>query len=126
MVKLACTFNGYDSVTKKFPKVKIIKEIVRMHKAILSNKGQRISSPKNMQSVYLIMKDLMGYWIDFLKMSETEEWVSIIREVLNLVIELIKCDKINFYLIQRICLGEYVEFFDLMFTKMFGLSENIE
>ena len=71
LVKFACTFNGFDSVSQKYPKIKIIKEIVKMHKAVLSNKGQRIGNPKNMQSVYKMIKDLMKYWIDFLKMSES-------------------------------------------------------
>lgn len=42
-----------------------------MHKAVLSNKGQRIGNPKNMQSVYMMIKDLIKYWIDFLRMSES-------------------------------------------------------
>jgi hypothetical protein len=69
MVHFASSFTGRDNLTKKYPKIKIIKEIIKMHRAVLSNKGQRIGNPKNMQSVYLIIKDLMGYWIDFLRMS---------------------------------------------------------
>jgi hypothetical protein len=40
-----------------------------MHKAVLSNKGQRIGNPKNMQSVYVMIKGLIKFWIDFLKIS---------------------------------------------------------
>lgn len=53
-----------------------------MHKAVLSNKGQRIGNPKNMQSVYGIIKGLIPYWIEFLKMSTSEEWLSVVRQVI--------------------------------------------
>ena len=69
LVQFASTLNGYDKISKKYPQVKIIKEVIKMHKAVLSNKGQRIGNPKNMQSVYGIIKTLIPYWIDFLKMS---------------------------------------------------------
>ena len=69
MVHFASSFKEYDKISKKYPKITIIKEVVRMHKSILSNKGQRMGNPQNLQSVYLIIKDLIGYWIDFIKMS---------------------------------------------------------
>lgn len=97
-----------------------------MHKAILSNKGQRIGNPKNMQSVYTMIKDLIKYWIDFLKISDSEDWLPVIREVINTISQLIKCDKINFYLVQRVCVYNYVELFTEMFTKMEQMSERIE
>lgn len=118
MVKFACTFNGFDNVSQKYPRIKIIKEIIKMHKAVLSNKGQRIGNPKNMQSVYTMIKDLIKYWIDFLTMSVSEDWIPVIREVISIISELIKCDKINFYLVQRVCGHNYVELFFEMFTKM--------
>lgn len=43
-----------------------------MHRAILSNKGQRIGNPKNMQSIYYMIKGLIKYWIEFLKISTSE------------------------------------------------------
>jgi hypothetical protein len=63
LVRFACTFNSYDKVSQKYPRLKIIKEVVKMHKAVLSNKGQRIGNPKNMQSVYLLIKQLIKYWV---------------------------------------------------------------
>lgn len=69
MVHFATSFTGYDKASKKYPKVVLIKEVVRMHGAVLSNKGQRIGNPKNMQSVYMMIKALMGYWTNFLRMS---------------------------------------------------------
>ena len=69
LVKFATSLDGYDKSSRKYPRIKIIKEVVKMHKAILSNKGQRIGNPKNMQSVYGIIKLLIPFWIDFLKIS---------------------------------------------------------
>jgi hypothetical protein len=63
LVQFATSFTGYDKISQKYPRAKIIKEIVKMHKAVLSNKGQRIGNPKNMQSVYNIIKNLIPYWI---------------------------------------------------------------
>lgn len=120
-MKFAYAFNGFDKASQKYPRIKIIKEVVKMHKAVLSNKGQRIGNPKNMQSVYTMIKDLIKYWIEFLKMSDSGEWIPVIREVVNTVSELIKCDKINFYLVQRVCTNNYVELFFEMFTKMYQM-----
>jgi hypothetical protein len=50
-----------------------------MHNAILSNKGQRIANPKNLQSVYMLIKELIGYWIDFLRMADSEDWITVIK-----------------------------------------------
>ena len=97
-----------------------------MHRAVLSNKGQRIGNPKNMQSVYSIIKNLIPYWIEFLKMSTSEEWLPVIRQMIELISDLIKCDKINFYLVQRVCGEDYVEFMHQLFGKMLSMSERIE
>jgi hypothetical protein len=72
LVQFASTFTGYDKISRKYPQVKIIKEVIKMHKAVLSNKGQRIGNPKNMQSVYGIIKTLIPYWISFLQISTGE------------------------------------------------------
>jgi len=69
LVQFASSFNGFDKFSQKYPRIKIIKEIIKMHKAVLSNKGQRIGNPKNMQSVYVMIKGLIKYWIDFFKIS---------------------------------------------------------
>jgi hypothetical protein len=63
LVQFASSFDGYDKISQKYPLVKIIKEIIKMHKSVLSNKGQRIGNSKNMQSVYSIIKNLIPYWI---------------------------------------------------------------
>lgn len=79
LIKFASSFHGYDKISQKYPKVKIIKEVVKMHKAVLSNKGQRIGNPKNMQSVYVMIKSLINYWVEFIKMSTSEEWIPVVR-----------------------------------------------
>ncbi len=126
LVKFACSFNGYDNISQKYPRVKIIKEIMKMHKAVLSNKGQRIGNPKNLQSVYFMIMSLIKYWIEFLKMAETEEWLPVVREIVNTISELIKCDKINFYLVERMCREQFVVFLAELFQKMLNMSDRIE
>lgn len=79
LIGFASSFDGYDKISHKYPKIKIIKEIVKMHKAVLSNKGQRIGNPKNMQSVYRMIQSLINYWVEFIKMSTSEEWVAVVR-----------------------------------------------
>ena len=67
IVNFANFYPNYDQLTKKNPKIKIIKELLKTHKAILSNKGQRLSNLKNLQGVYLMIKALIRYWVNFLK-----------------------------------------------------------
>lgn len=49
-----------------------------------------------------------------------------IRQVIELVSDLIKCDRINFYLVQRVCGDNYVDLMHQMFGKMLAMSDRIE
>lgn len=70
--------SSYDKVSKKYPRIIIIKGMLKMHKAIFQNKGQRISNSKNLHEIYQMLGAAFQFWVKYIQESKTEEWIPVV------------------------------------------------
>lgn len=63
-------FKSIETTGNSFEKMEMIKSILKLQLSMIENKGQRLSSQKNIFYNYKIISDLMPYWTFLLNLSE--------------------------------------------------------
>ena len=88
----------------------ILKAILKLNYAMLTNKCQRLSGTKNSHKVYYLIQYLMPYWMSLLERFTSEETCSINLQLYRIFNCIAKEGHVNFYLLMRVvsCYDSYI------------------